>query len=79
MDSTGSYIGRIERGEQNVKLETLEKIAHALKLDLYILFDQEQHYLENYPWVEKSLKLLLNQDEKDQKKAYRILKELFTD
>lgn len=29
-DSTGSYIGKLERGEVNVQIRTLEKIAEAL-------------------------------------------------
>jgi transcriptional regulator with XRE-family HTH domain len=34
-----AYIGYIERGERKPSVETLEKIAHALKVKLKDLFD----------------------------------------
>lgn len=33
-----SYIGRVERGEQNASLSNLQKISHALGSDLDVLF-----------------------------------------
>ena len=38
-----TYIGQIERGEKNATLESIEKIASALKLPLSKLFE----FLEN--------------------------------
>lgn len=29
-----TYVGSIERGERNVSIDNMERIAHALKLDL---------------------------------------------
>lgn len=76
--STGSYIGRIERGEKNVKIETLEKIADALKVNVLLFFQQDTlEPLQDHPWVIKCVSLLLEQPERNQHKAYRILKEIF--
>ena len=33
-----AYIGYIERGERNPSIETMARIAKALKIELYILF-----------------------------------------
>jgi transcriptional regulator with XRE-family HTH domain len=33
-----TYIGAIERGEQNVSLDNIERIAKALKVDIVELF-----------------------------------------
>jgi transcriptional regulator with XRE-family HTH domain len=76
--STGSYVGRIERGEKNVKIETLEKIADALNVNVLLLFQQDTlEPLQDHPWIIKCVSLLLEQPERNQHKAYRILKEIF--
>lgn len=79
--SSGSYVGRIERGEQNVKLETLEKIANALKLDVFLFFQKENvaDPLQDHPWIYKSVGLLLRQSERNQQRAFRLLSEMFLD
>ncbi|MEK4878751.1 MULTISPECIES: helix-turn-helix domain-containing protein [Paenibacillus] len=33
-----SYIGRIERGQKNISLQTLERIAHALEVNVFQFF-----------------------------------------
>ncbi len=33
-----TYIGAIERGERNVSIDNIAKIAHALKVDISSLF-----------------------------------------
>ena len=38
MKTKQQTVSRIERGAQNVTIETLEKIAHALKRDLQVRF-----------------------------------------
>lgn len=76
--STGSYIGRIERGEQNVKLATIEKIATALELNVFVLFNQDVEPLQEYPWIQKIVGLLLEQPDYNQQKAFHILREVFT-
>jgi len=35
-----TYIGAIERGEQNVSLDNIERIAKALKVKLAVLFER---------------------------------------
>jgi len=37
-DLHGTYIGRIERGMQNISLKNIGKIARALKVQLHELF-----------------------------------------
>lgn len=36
-----TYVGAIERGERNVSLENIEKIAKALGLSIASLFDRQ--------------------------------------
>ena len=36
-----TYIGSVERGERNISLDNLERIAHALKMSLSELFTEE--------------------------------------
>jgi transcriptional regulator with XRE-family HTH domain len=78
-DSTGSYIGKLERGEVNVQIKTLEKIAEALVTNVFAFFDYNPYEeLQSQPWIWECVHLLSQQNEADQNKAYRILKELFT-
>ncbi|QQK77613.1 helix-turn-helix transcriptional regulator [Salicibibacter cibarius] len=37
-DTAISYIGSIERGERNITINTLEKIAHVFDLDVFDFF-----------------------------------------
>lgn len=75
--STPSYIGRLERGEQNVKIQTLEKIAEALAIKVTLLFtDENEEYLRSKKWVWESLTLLLQQSEAQQRRLYRVLREI---
>lgn len=77
--STASYIGQLERGEKNAKLHTIEKIVHALDMSIHHLFENEQEpYLQSKKWAWDSLMLILQQNENNQRKAYRILRELFS-
>ena len=78
-DSTGSYIGKLERGEVNVQIKTLEKIAEAMGTNVFAFFDYDPYEeLRSQPWIWECVHLLSQQNEADQNKAYRILKELFT-
>lgn len=75
-----SYIGRIERGEKNISLVNLGKIADALGVGVHQLFSYA-HELEELTGKEKEIKkvliLLMQQDEKDIKKVRNMLTELF--
>ncbi|XID91965.1 helix-turn-helix domain-containing protein [Paenibacillaceae bacterium WGS1546] len=79
--STGSYIGRIERGERNFNLSTVEKICDELNISVFTLFAHEDtpDLLRDHPWLQKSIALLLEQSERNQQKAFRILQEMFSD
>ncbi|WP_068776028.1 helix-turn-helix domain-containing protein [Paenibacillus sp. FJAT-26967] len=85
IDTSGTYIGRLERGEQNMQLLTLEKIASALHIDVSALFNiqeaqtSEQFFDAKNNQVLWNIILLLEKRSKsDQQRAYRVLKEMFT-
>lgn len=46
-----TYIGQVERGEKNLTIESLEKIASALQVSLSSVFElvEERHDAVNYP------------------------------
>ncbi|RRJ54763.1 XRE family transcriptional regulator [Paenibacillus oralis] len=75
--TTASYIGQLERGEKDVRISTLEKIAHALDMSVNDLFDDElEGFLRKQQWAWESMLLLLKHPGKKQYQAYRILREL---
>lgn len=78
--STGSYIGQLERGEKNFRIETIIKIAAALDIDTYALLENiNGEYLYQKTWVWASLTLILKQNEAVQRKIYRVLNEMLQD
>jgi transcriptional regulator with XRE-family HTH domain len=78
IQSKGSYIGRLERGEQNVQLQTLVKISEALHISVFALFDSNPFgHLHNKEWIWRVVHLLQEQSLVDQERAYRVLKEMF--
>lgn len=78
--STGSYVGRLERGERNVKLHTLEKVAQALTISIFELFNfQFEPKAQTNPSILEAVSLLLEQNEAKQQKAIKILKIMFND
>ncbi|NQX45203.1 helix-turn-helix transcriptional regulator [Paenibacillus tritici] len=78
VDTYGTYIGRLERGEQNVQLETLEKIADALQISVYALFNHPQFdHLNNQEWIWQVVHLMEEQSTDDQERAFRVLSEMF--
>ena len=42
-----TYIGSIERGEKSPTLNTVEKIANGLNVDISIIFENETKYSES--------------------------------
>ena len=78
--STASYIGQIERGEKNIRLDTVEKIITALDLSIEQLFDNEHEaFLQSKKWVWGSINLMLQQDERTQRKVYRVIREMLSE
>lgn len=76
---TASYIGQLERGEKDVRINTLEKIAHSLDMSMYELFSSDREheaFLMKKKWVWKSILLLMKHNNQKQYQAYRILHEL---
>lgn len=73
-----SYIGKMERGEHNVKIETLQKVANALDVSLpSLLSNGIFNDIEVSETVLEAATLLLNKDESDQHKAVEMLKLMF--
>ncbi|MFM9277993.1 helix-turn-helix domain-containing protein [Paenibacillus jiagnxiensis] len=73
-----SYIGKIERGEYNVKIQTLEKIANALGVRLSALLSLSEYKgIDMSDMVIEAAALLMEQSETDQRKALEILKIMF--
>ena len=38
-----NYVGQVERGEKNISLENIAKLAHGLRIELSLLFLFEKH------------------------------------
>lgn len=76
IDTQHSYIGYVERGEQNLTLLTLEKIAKALKVDFGRLFGYEE-FSEKNPKIMHIVELLSDKSDEDLEKAFLILKQVF--
>ncbi|WP_262362331.1 helix-turn-helix domain-containing protein [Paenibacillus senegalensis] len=72
-DTAISYIGTIERGEQNITIQTLDKIAQALQSDIYELLTLSQTDNET---IRKINALLLTQDHFHQEKSFNVLREM---
>lgn len=78
-----SYIGGLERGQKNVTLLNLERIALALEVPMYELFSYERQFYRNNNNNKDTLlreiyEKLIGFDQADLKKIQRILDELFT-
>lgn len=54
-DLDRSYVGAIERGEKNLSLVNIEKLANAMGIDLYYLFEDER-FAARLASVKKELK-----------------------
>ncbi len=72
-----SYIGKLERGEHNFKIQTLEKIAEALEISISALLKSEEIRRHDNDIVSNAISLLNEQSESDQRKALAVLEALF--
>lgn len=75
--SSFSYIGRVERGEGNVTIETIIKIAAALNIGFFELMSLGGK--QDNETILALHALFLNKSEKEHRKALNILKEVFDD
>lgn len=74
-----SYIGKIERGEYNLKIHTLEKVARALECSLsaLLLSDSVFKDVEMTEPVLEAAAILLKESDENQRKAVEILRFVF--
>jgi transcriptional regulator with XRE-family HTH domain len=72
-----SYIGRIERGQKNLSIKSLEKIASALGLSIYQLFAYADQIEDEEADIIEILSMLKQLKKGDIKKAKVILQEVF--
>jgi transcriptional regulator with XRE-family HTH domain len=78
--STGSYIGQLERGEKNFRIQTLVKIADAMEVSIFSLIGNENDGdILKETWVWESMTLILQQDESKRRKIFRVLREILED
>lgn len=75
-----SYIGGVERGERNVSLENLAKIAEALNVSLaqLFLFSRGESNDEKEIVLSEVIGLLQNQDVTNIRMARNVLLEIFS-
>ena len=70
-----TYIGQLERGEKNVTLESVEKIASAMDISLSELFDKLGKSGSNNITA-KCYDLVAAKNEAEQKQLYKMLQEM---
>lgn len=74
-----SYIGSVERGEQNITLLNLEKIANALDVKVHHFFTYSKEIksldISKEETIQELLEMMLRMDQSDLKKIRNILKE----
>ncbi|MFC7680305.1 helix-turn-helix domain-containing protein [Paenibacillus sp. GCM10028914] len=72
-----SYIGGLERGEKNITLLNLEKVAVALDVQIHNFFSYSKDLkgFDNDTLVNETLELLLKLNKSDLKKVNTIIKE----
>lgn len=71
-----NYIGQVERGEKNLTIESLEKIAAGLHVPLEQLF----RYIDPMPsadHIQKAIELLEGRSLEDKKFALHLLQSVF--
>ncbi|MDD4583038.1 MAG: helix-turn-helix transcriptional regulator [Eubacteriales bacterium] len=74
-----SHLGKIERGERNFTIMTLNKIVEALDIPYYQLFDSqmdEEILTETNPLIEKTLSYLNTMTTEEQRHIYKTVQML---
>ena len=74
-----SEIGRLERGERNITVRNLEKIAHALGMDFFELLMEgiRAHVSKDEQRLWEMQKIISSLSDKDYRKALTILRVVF--
>ncbi len=67
------YIGSMERGERNITLQNLEKIAKALDVELYELFKFEDSDITADVSTAAILAALKNRSEEEKRWIFQII------
>ena len=71
-----SHLGKIERGERNFTIKTLNKIVEALDVPYYQLFDfqiNEGNLPQTNPLIEKTLSYLNTMTTEEQRHIYKTV------
>ncbi len=71
-----TYIGAVERGEKNLSLQSIEKIAHGLGVDITKLFTFIRQTKKNHLFGE-IVNLLSSRRPKELELVSRVIKALF--
>ncbi|WP_064199067.1 helix-turn-helix domain-containing protein [Brevibacillus brevis] len=74
-------IGKLERGERNVTLKTLEKVASSLEIEVYKLFEydiQEKSSEKEY-LINRITQSLIDMPESDLRKVLTILNIIYNE
>lgn len=73
-----SYVGQIERGIRSPTIDMLDKIAHALEVDIVELFRSETGWVlnSNSEILDKLIFELRTRSEDEQNSIYEIVKRL---
>ncbi|WP_135552682.1 helix-turn-helix domain-containing protein [Paenibacillus cymbidii] len=74
-----SYIGATERGERNLSIVNLHKIAESLAVDIGVLFDLDKNIFElgHTLALNELLKMLKDRQEDELATIIRMLNEVF--
>jgi Predicted transcription factor, homolog of eukaryotic MBF1 len=73
-----SYIGSVERGQRNISLTNLEKVASTLGVDVHQLFDFSKVIPEKYdqdPLLQEIIDMLLRFNRSDLKRLKVVIQE----
>jgi transcriptional regulator with XRE-family HTH domain len=73
--TSGKYIGEIERGQANLTIDVVEKLSTALEVEMVELFDY-QHEMGNGRLKKEIDSLIHKSSGEDLKRIFRVLKSL---